>query len=180
MMIYSAQQITWHLPLESHERLEMWCDRIALWQLAMYQVVVAVAVALHFAFICYVVVGGFVALHWRRTIWLHMPTVLWGIAITAGHLDCPLTWLERWGRAKAGMAPLPPKGFIAHYVAGVLYPASWASAVPIAVFAVVAVSWVLYVWRGRHRDEAMPRIDRETAGGGRRLRLHDAARRSPR
>jgi hypothetical protein len=135
------------IPWESHERLEMRCDCLALRRLAMYQAVVALAVAGHFAFICYVVVGGFVALHWRRTIWLHIPAALWGIAITAGHLNCPLTWLERWGRAKAGMTPLPPQGFIAHYIAGVLYPASWAGAVPIAVFAVVAVSWVGFALR---------------------------------
>ena len=115
----------------------------------MYHVVVALAVVVHFGFLCYLIVGGFIALRWRRTIWLHVPTVLWGIAITVGHLDCPLTWLERWGRQKAGMAPLPQEGFIAHYVTGVLYPASWAGSVPIAVFTLVAVSWALYVWRGR-------------------------------
>jgi hypothetical protein len=76
----------------------------------MYQVVVALAVVVHVAFLCYVVVGGFVALRWRRTIWLHVPVVLWGIALTTENLDCPLTGLERWGRAKAGMAPLPSEG----------------------------------------------------------------------
>ncbi|WP_424394018.1 DUF2784 domain-containing protein [Mycobacterium sp.] len=120
----------------------------------MYHVVVAVAVVLHFAFLCYVVVGGFFALRWRRTIWLHVPAVLWGIAITTQHLDCPLTWLERRARVEAEMAPLPPQGFIAHYVTGVLYPASWADAVPVVVFALVAASWAVYVWRGRHRSEA--------------------------
>lgn len=72
-----------------------------------------------------------------------------GIAIAVGHVDCPLTWLERWGRAKAGMAPLPSQGFIAHYTIGVLYPTNWAGSVPVAVFALVAVSWALYVSRGR-------------------------------
>lgn len=114
----------------------------------MYHIVVALAVVGHFAFLGYLVVGGFVALHWRRTIWLHVPAVLWGIAITTEHLDCPLTALERWGRTKAEMAPLPPDGFIAHYVVGVLYPASWAGVVPVVVFALVVVSWVLY---GRRR-----------------------------
>jgi hypothetical protein len=118
----------------------------------MYHIAVALAVVAHFAFLCYVIVGGFVALRWRRTIWLHVPAVLWGIAITTARLDCPLTWLERWSRAKAEMAPLPPDGFIAHYITGVLYPASWAGLVPVVVFALVAVSWVLYVWtRPRNR-----------------------------
>jgi hypothetical protein len=115
----------------------------------MYHIIVVGAVVAHFAFLCYLIVGGFVALRWRRTIWLHVPTVLWGIAITTARLDCPLTWLERWSRAKGGMAPLPPEGFIAHYIAGVLYPASWAGLVPVVVFTLVAVSWVLYVWTRR-------------------------------
>lgn len=123
----------------------------------MYQIVVALAVVAHFAFVGYLVVGGFIALRWRRTIWLHIPTALWGIAITAGHLDCPLTWLERWARAKAGMAPLPPEGFIAHYITGVLYPAGWAGWVEVAVFALVAASWALYVQRGRRRSAATRR-----------------------
>jgi hypothetical protein len=116
----------------------------------MYQllvILVAGAMIVHFAFLCYLVVGGFVALHWRRTIWMHVPAALWGIAITTGHFDCPLTVVERWGRTKAGMAPLPPEGFIAHYIDGVLYPANWAGAVPAVVLALVAASWVLYGWR---------------------------------
>lgn len=57
----------------------------------MYQIVVALAVAAHFAFIAYLIAGGFIALRWRRSIWLHLPAVLWGAAITIEHLDCPLT-----------------------------------------------------------------------------------------
>ena len=132
----------------------------------MYHVVVVIAVVLHFAFLCYLVVGGFVALRWRRTIWLHVPAVLWGIAITTQHLDCPLTGLERRARAEAGMAPLPSQGFIAHYITGVLYPASWADAVPVVVFALVAASWAVYVWRGRHRSEAKPSANRPISANG--------------
>jgi hypothetical protein len=114
----------------------------------MYAIVVALTVAVHFAFLGYLVVGGFLALRWRRTIWLHVPTVIWGIVTTTEHLDCPLTWLERWARARAGMPPLP-QGFIAHYITGVIYPASWAGAVQVVAFAMVAVSWTLYLRRGR-------------------------------
>jgi hypothetical protein len=124
----------------------------------MYHIVVALAVVAHFAFLCYLIVGGFLALRWRRTIWLHAPAALWGVAITAAHLDCPLTLLERWGRGKAGMARLPRDGFIANYISGVLYPASWAGTVPYVVFALVAMSWVLYV-RTRCGDRPI------TAGG---------------
>jgi hypothetical protein len=122
----------------------------------MYKVVVTLTVAMHFAFILYFIVGGFIAVRWPRSIWVHVPAVLWGNAITIGHLDCPLTWLERWARAKAGMAPLPPQGFIAHYITGVLFPVSWVGAAQIVVFAMVAMSWVLYVRRCRCRNAAAP------------------------
>ena len=131
----------------------------------MYEVIVGMVIAAHFAFLLYLPVGGFIALRWRRTIWLHLLTVLWGIVITAEHLDCPLTGLERWARGKAGMGPLPSEGFIAHYINGVLYPASWAGAVQTVVFATVVLSWALFVWRRRHRGLAAT-VDQQ--GGARR------------
>ena len=117
----------------------------------MYQSVVGLVVALHFAFIGYVIAGGFLALRWRRTIWPHVAAVIWGIAIATKRVDCPLTWLERWARARAGMAPLPANGFIAHYIAGVIYPVSWAAGVQLASFAVIALSWVLRLRRDSDR-----------------------------
>jgi len=42
----------------------------------MYHLVVVAVVIVHFVFLGYVIVGGFIALRWRRTIWLHVPTVL--------------------------------------------------------------------------------------------------------
>lgn len=113
----------------------------------MYQIVVVLTVLVHYAFMLYLPLGGFLALRWRRTIWLHLPAAIWGALINTAHLECPLTWLERWARAKAGMVPLGPEGFVAHYVTGVLYPASWLLGVEIAVLGLVVVSWVIYGWR---------------------------------
>jgi hypothetical protein len=110
----------------------------------MYAIAAGLLVALHFAFIGYVVIGGFLALRWRRTMWLHVPAVIWAAAIATKRTDCPLTWAERWARYRAGMAPLPPDGFIAHYVTGTLYPAGWLMSVQVAAFALVAVSWAVY------------------------------------
>lgn len=91
----------------------------------MYETVVVSTVVMHFAFIAYVLAGGFLALRWRRTMWLHVPAVIWGIGIAAKRVDCPLTWVERWARTKAAMTPLSPDGFVAHYITGVIYPAGW-------------------------------------------------------
>jgi hypothetical protein len=117
----------------------------------MYQSVVGFVVVVHCAFIGYVVMGGFLALRLRRTIWLHIAAVIWGIAIAAERVDCPLTWLERWARARAGMAPLPPDGFIAYYITGVIYPVGWVLGVQLVSFAVVAGSWALYFRRHVNR-----------------------------
>ena len=112
----------------------------------LYQVAVVFIVALHLVFVGYVVVGGFVALHWPRSIRLHLPVVLWAALMVADgpvHLDCPLTWLERRARAGAGMAPLPSEGFIAHYLNGVVYPVDWTTSVESAVLVAVVGSWLL-------------------------------------
>jgi Protein of Unknown function (DUF2784) len=114
-----------------------------------YIIVVVAVVAAHFAFIGYLVVGGFLALRWPRTIWLHIPTVAWGVGSIALGLLCPLTSLERWARQRAGMAPLPSDGFIAHYITGVLYPASLVGVVEAVVFTVVLVSWGVAFAHGR-------------------------------
>jgi hypothetical protein len=116
-------------------------------------VAVCLVVAVHFAFIGYLVVGGFIARWWPRTIWLHIPVVLWGIGSVALGLTCPVTDLERWARARAGMDALPPDGFIAHYITGVLYPASLTTAVQVIVAAIVLTSWVLFVVGRRSRSD---------------------------
>lgn len=109
----------------------------------MYPIAVGLIVAVHLAFVGYVVAGGFLALRWPGTLWLHVPAVVWAGLILTAHQDCPLTWLERRARAAAGMAPLPPDGFIAHYLTGVLYPAGSTPAVEVVVGAVVIGTWAL-------------------------------------
>ena len=109
-----------------------------------YVVAVALTVAFHFAFLAYLVVGGFLALRWPRSIWLHVPMVIWGVGIVTLRYDCPLTWLEQRARERAGMAPLP-EGFIDHYVTGVLYPARYVGLFQVAVFLIVVASWTAYV-----------------------------------
>jgi hypothetical protein len=114
-----------------------------------FKVLVALTVAAHFAFVGYGVLGGFLALRWPRTIWVHVPVVIWCVAIEVIDFICPLTALERWGRARAGMAPLPSDGFIDHYITGVWYPVRYEYVVMAAVLIVVLVSWGLFAARVR-------------------------------
>ena len=108
---------------------------------AYFAVVVGTATA-HLAYLVYLPSGGFLALRWRRTLWLHLPTVCWGVGVVALKFPCPLTSLEAWARARAGMDPLPETGFIGRYVAGVLYPADRTGCAQTFAFLAAAVSWI--------------------------------------
>jgi hypothetical protein len=121
-----------------------------------YAILVVLTVATHFTFIAYMVTGGFFALRWPRTIWLHVPVVIWGIAIELIDFVCPLTWLERWARPKAGMGPMPADGFIDHYLTGVVYPASAANFVLVLALLTVLSSWVLFALARQRRTALRP------------------------
>ena len=79
-------------------------------------------VLLHFAFAAFVALGGFLAWRWPRLLWLHLPSLAWGLWIELSGAICPLTPLENALRLRAGTAGYGG-GFLAHYLAGVLYPA---------------------------------------------------------
>lgn len=105
----------------------------------------------HFAFVVYVVVGGFLAWRWPRTIVAHLFAAGWGLVIIVFSLICPLTPLEDHFRRKAGEQGLQT-GFIDTYIEGVLYPERYVEEVRLAVAAAVVISWVGLLARyRRHR-----------------------------
>jgi hypothetical protein len=111
-----------------------------------------VVMVAHFGFLAYVVVGGFLAWRWPRTLALHLAAVGWGLASVLVGLACPLTALEAMFRARAGAPPLTGGGFIDHYLEGVVFPERYTPAVLTVVAAVVLSSWALRVRprTGRH------------------------------
>jgi hypothetical protein len=108
----------------------------------------------HFAYLAYVVVGGFLAWRWPRAIWPHLAAAAWGVALVAG-LPCPLTYAEDWSRRRAGEAGLTA-GFIDRYVEGVLYPARYTGLIQALVAMVMLTSYVgAYArWRARRHRHA--------------------------
>lgn len=119
----------------------------------LYRALADVTVAVHLAFIAYVVVGGFLAWRWPRTIWLHACAAAWGFASIVVGIDCPLTALESWAREHAGSTALPSTGFIDHYLTGVIYPDSALGAVRLAAASAVVLSWAGFlVLRSRSRS----------------------------
>jgi len=113
--------------------------------------VLADGVALtHLLFLLYLTFGGFVAWRWPRTIVVHVCAVVWGLGSVVVGYDCPLTYAENWARHRAGDSGLPPEGFIAHYLTGVIYPESALGLVRALVAGCVVVSWV-GLWRRSRR-----------------------------
>jgi len=114
-----------------------------------YRLVLGVVVALHYAYLLFVPLGGFAALRWRWLIWPHVTAVAWGLAIIAlPKLGCPLTAAEAWARRGAGMRPLTG-GFVDEYVKGVLYPGRFTTIVQVVIAACVVLSYLLLASRKR-------------------------------
>jgi hypothetical protein len=101
-------------------------------------------VLLHLAFVVFVVLGGFLVLRWRWIAWLHVPAVLWGVAIEFGGWICPLTPLENSLRQRSGAAGYEGD-FVAHYVVPVLYPAGLTRQSELILGALVlGINWLVY------------------------------------
>ena len=97
-----------------------------------------VIVLIHFSFILFVICGGFLALKWRKIIWLHLPAAVWGTLIEFYGWICPLTILEnQLRRDNAGGAY--STGFIEHYIIPVIYPEGLTPEIQIILGIVVIV-----------------------------------------
>ncbi|MFY1669255.1 DUF2784 domain-containing protein [Plantactinospora sp. WMMB334] len=121
-----------------------------------YRLLVTLVLTLHFGFLAYLVVGGFLAWRWPRTIWLHAGAAAWGVLVVAAQLTCPLTYLEHWARRRAGEHGVG-QGFIDRYIEGVVYPERYAALAQALVAVLVLVSWAGLLHRLRTTAPPRPR-----------------------
>ena len=127
-------------------------------------------VALHLAFIVFVLAGGLLALRHRGWAALHLPAVLWGAFAELTGTLCPLTPLENSLRSSAGDAGYAG-GFIEHYVIPLVYPEALTPRLQVALgLAAIAVNLVVYAfvwWRWRRaRDMTRDEQERTLADSG--------------
>jgi hypothetical protein len=115
-----------------------------------YAVLAQATMVVHFAFLAYLTLGGYLAWRWRWTIWLHLAVVGWGVSIITIGQECPLTYVENWARRAAGEHDLAG-GFINTYLTGVVYPPAYLTEVRVAVALLVAVSWAGWARLGTRR-----------------------------
>jgi Protein of Unknown function (DUF2784) len=119
-----------------------------------YRVLAEITMVVHFAFLAYVVAGGFLAWRWPRAVWPHLVCAGWGMSTLLFHQDCPLSLVENWARRQAGVPGLKQRGFIDTYLTGVVYPARDLALVQALVGVTIAVSWAGVLLRRRRRPRA--------------------------
>jgi hypothetical protein len=100
-----------------------------------------VVVAAHYAFMVYLVIGGFVAWRWPKTIWAHVVTVAWAVLIVTTKVPCPLTALQNHFRESAGQRSLSDS-FINVYIRGTFYPVDQQTLARVVLGVVIIASWI--------------------------------------
>lgn len=108
---------------------------------------------LHVLFILWVVFGALLTLSRPVLRWLHIVSLVWGILAELLPWPCPLTVLENWFEAKAGVQPYQG-GFLLHYLDKLVYPDISASALTVAGVLVCVLNLAVYgrrMWIGRPR-----------------------------
>ena len=133
----------------------------------LWRLLADVVVGVHYTFLLYLIVGGFLALRRPWTIWLHVGAAVWGTLIVTTGVLCPLTAAQNFLREQGGLPPLHG-GFISGYVKGTLYPARYETLTQALVAVVVAVSWVVFVRHRRERSRRARAADVRDRG-----RVHD-------
>lgn len=121
-----------------------------------YRTLADLVLVLHLLFIVFAAAGGLLALRWRWAPALHLPAVLWGVAVELLGLVCPLTPLENRLRQAAGAAGYSG-GFLEQYLLPVVYPGGLSPTMHVALAGLlVAANLLVYalVWRRlrRHGD----------------------------
>jgi hypothetical protein len=103
-----------------------------------YRALADLILALHLAFVLFVVLGGLLVMRWPRLAWLHLPAAIWGVVIEYTGWICPLTPLENSFRARGGEAGYSG-GFIEHYIQPLLYPAGLTRSTQVVLGSLVLV-----------------------------------------
>ena len=121
----------------------------------LYSALAVIVLFLHALFIVWVVFGAFVARSRPVLRWLHIASLVWGI-LTEVLWPCPLTILENWLEAKAGVQPYQG-GFLLHYLDKLVYPDISATVLTVAGVLVCVLNLAVYGWQiwvarlGSHR-----------------------------
>jgi len=118
-----------------------------------YSAMAVCVLLLHALFIVWVVFGAFVTRSRPVLRWMHIASLVWGIFTELLPWPCPLTVLEKWLEAKAGVQPYQG-GFLLHYLDKLVYPDISATVLTVGGVLVCVLNLALYgrqMWIARSR-----------------------------
>ena len=113
-----------------------------------------VILVFHLCFILFALFGGLFVLKYRWTVWIHLAAMCWAAMISFAGWICPLTPLEITLRRVAGEEGYTG-GFVAHYIAPVIYPEGFtrgfaiAAGVTVIMVNLIIYSYVMYRLRNK-------------------------------
>tara|TARA_Y100000816_G_scaffold279986_1_gene252850 strand:+ start:245 stop:607 length:363 start_codon:yes stop_codon:yes gene_type:complete len=87
----------------------------------MYELFANLTLILHLIFILFVIFGGLLFFIFSKILYIHLPSLLWGIYIELTNSVCPLTFLENWFLYKGELATYS-NDFISNYLFPIIYP----------------------------------------------------------
>ncbi len=116
---------------------------------AFYDTAVIFVLALHLAWILWVIFGAFWTRGHRWLTTFHIASLIWGILVEVGPWPCPLTMAEQSLQRSAGLAPYRGS-FLLHYLGAIVYPDIPVVVLTICGVAVCAANLVVYITRFRH------------------------------
>jgi hypothetical protein len=115
-----------------------------------YKILTELTILIHFAFIIFVVIGGFFAYRRRWLMIPHFMTILWAVYVELSPgIICPLTSLENYFALRAGIGTYE-EDFVARYLVPVIYQENLTPFIQyILAGIVVFVNMVAYIiiWR---------------------------------
>ncbi len=111
----------------------------------MYLSLAIIVLALHLAFILWVVLGVFFTRGHPVLRRVHIVSLVWGLLIETFPWTCPLTFAETWLEQRAGATPYQG-GFLLHYLGALVYPNVPPLLLVVAAAVVVAANIAVY-WR---------------------------------
>lgn len=104
-----------------------------------YRALALVTIALHFAYLLFIPLGGFLAWRWRRIVPVHLAAIVVAVASVTVHFDCPLTTLQDALERRAGGHPRGD--FIDRYIVGHVLPSGHDRVIQLVVVALIVSSY---------------------------------------
>ena len=112
-----------------------------------YSALATCVLLLHALFILWVIFGALLTRSRPLFPWLHIASLVWGILTEVLPWRCPLTLLENWLEARAGIEPYQG-GFLLHYLDKLVYPDISANVLTVAGVIVCVANLAFYARQG--------------------------------